>query len=77
MSSSPIKKIPFVIDNFDSSYRILEEESINIHDVIIPFSKFGYSKPTIFIYDGNEKISFKNRHPTFQDIFLEEFTNRR
>jgi len=48
-------------------------DSINFDDIIIPFSDFGISKNPSYIYNGNEDINFKERHPVYQKLFLDEF----
>jgi hypothetical protein len=52
---------------------ILKKEVIfNIKDIVIPFTQI-FPKNEEFIYNGSEKIPFKNRHPIYKAIFLNEF----
>jgi hypothetical protein len=44
---------------------------LSLKDIMIPFSHF--SKPEKYIYFGNEKIPFNQRHPIYQAIFKTEF----
>ena len=47
------------------------EESFNIKDFVIPFSKF--HKNEKYIYYGYERIPFSERHPEYQIILRNEF----
>ena len=49
------------------------EDSINFDDIIIPFSDFGIPKNPSYIYNGDEDINFKERHPIYKKLFLDEF----
>ncbi len=69
MSSQSQEKSEFIILSFED----YKEDSINFNKIIIPFSKLGISKKPIYIYKGLEKILFKERHPIYQSIFLDEF----
>ena len=73
MSSDSVKKTHHNLHRCNSPYETFKEDSINFNNIIIPFSKFGKSKCTSYIYNGNEKLSFKKRHPKFQAVFLNEF----
>ncbi len=53
-------------------YGILEEDPLNLKLAIISFTNFGKSEK--FIYDGHEKIPFKERHVLYQCILKNEFT---
>jgi hypothetical protein len=70
MSSQVEEKIEFIVLSFED----YQENSINFNRIIIPFSKFGLSKAPEYIYEGNENITFKKRHPEYKSIFLDEFT---
>jgi hypothetical protein len=70
MSSQSLEKKEII---FPSCNTFLED-SINFKKIIIPFSKFGNSKNSSYIYDGTEKIKFREKLPLYQDILLNEFT---
>ena len=70
MSSQTEEKTEFIVLSFED----YQENSINFTRIIIPFSKFGLSKDSEYIYEGNENITFKKRHPAYKSIFLDEFT---
>lgn len=59
--------------HFVPGYESVEEESINLKNIIIPFSKVGTSKKYSDFYNGAEDIPFKERHPIFKKILLNEF----
>ena len=42
----------------------------------IPFSAFGEFKKTEYIYFGHEKILFRDRHPEYRQIFMDEFLTK-
>ena len=69
MSSQTVEKKEPIFPIYDT-YR---EDFINFDDIIIPFSDFGISKNPSYIYNGNEDIHFKERHPVYQKLFLDEF----
>jgi len=69
MSSQSIEKTEFILLSFDT----YKEDSINFNKIIIPFSKFGISKNPSYIYEGNENITFKESHPVYKSIFMDEF----
>jgi len=46
---------------------------VNFKQIIIEFSWFGKSEKIDYIYYENEKIPFRERHPTYQTIFKYEF----
>ncbi|UCC20139.1 MAG: hypothetical protein JSV62_02325 [Promethearchaeota archaeon] len=71
MSSQTVGK---KIHIFPVYYTFLED-SINFNQIVIPFTKFGKSKRLSYIYEGIEKINFKKSHPSFQKIFLDEFSD--
>jgi len=54
---------------------IVEEEPVkkpfDLKEFVIPFSEFG--KSVKYIYFGFEKIPFKERHPVYQRILMNEF----
>ena len=39
----------------------------------IPFSSINEPSSSKYIYFGNEKIPFKERHPEYQKLFIYEF----
>ncbi len=69
MSSQSAEKTEFILLSFDT----YKEDCINFNKIIIPFSKFGISKNPVYIYEGLEKAKFKERHPVYKSIFLDEF----
>ncbi len=70
MSSQSVEKTELILLNFDT----YKEDSINFNKIIIPFSKFGITKRLLYIYEGRENITFKERHPLYKTILLDEFT---
>ena len=70
MSSQSVEKIELILLSFEDN----KEECINFNKILIPFSKFGISKSPEFIYEGLEKIIFKDRHPIYKSILLNEFS---
>ena len=59
----------------DKKYHEVEHdirESFQVKNVIIPFSLF-FGTQEDYIYSGEEKIPFKNRHPLYRVILLNEF----
>lgn len=69
MSSQSLEKKEYILLSFDT----YKEDSINFNKIIIPFSKFGISKNPVYVYVGLEKIAFKERHPVYKSIFMDEF----
>ncbi|MFX0021523.1 MAG: hypothetical protein ACFE9S_04305 [Candidatus Hermodarchaeota archaeon] len=69
MSSQSVEKTEIIILSFDN----YQEDSIDFKKILIPFSKFGISKTLEYIYEGFEKIIFKERHPCYKSILLDEF----
>ena len=65
MSSKSTEKKPQIISV--SSV----EEPLKLKNAIVPFSKFGHSIQ--YIYNGNEKIPFRERDPLYQTILKREF----
>jgi hypothetical protein len=51
----------------------LSSEKLEISQTINPFSKFSKKLNLKDIYTGNEKISFRNRHPIFKSLLRIEF----
>jgi hypothetical protein len=47
----------------------------NINKILIPFSDISSQSIEEFIYLGREKIPFRERHPVFQVLMLNEFVN--
>lgn len=60
------------IDKKVVHFEVDSKESSHIKNVVIPFSLF-FRKPQKFIYSGQEEILFKNRHPLYKSILLNEF----
>ena len=69
MSSQTVEKKVHIFPCDDTD----KEDSINFYEIIIPFSKFGNSQSLEYIYDGNENLEFKERHPTYRKLLLNEF----
>jgi len=70
MSSKTVKKKIQV----STKVQISKKRPINIKKLAIPFSEFiGHVKP-LYIYSGEEKVLFNNRHPEYQIIFKNEFS---
>jgi hypothetical protein len=70
MSSQSVDKTELIILSFDN----YQEDSIDFKKILIPFSKFCISKSPEYIYEGIEKMVFKERHPLYKLILLDEFT---
>ncbi|MFX0001307.1 MAG: hypothetical protein ACFE9Q_11315 [Candidatus Hodarchaeota archaeon] len=70
MSSQTVEKKEHIFPIYETYL----EDSINFDDIIIPFSDIGRSKTPSYIYKGDEDITFKKRHPIFQKLLLNEFT---
>ena len=51
----------------------ISKAPVNFKHLVIEFSNFGKSEKIHYIYIGNEKISFRDRHPIYQTIFRNEF----
>lgn len=69
MSSQTVEKKEPIFPIYDRYI----EDSINFDDIIIPFSDFVIPKNPSYIYNGDEDINFKERHPIYQKLFLDEF----
>ena len=69
MSSQTVKKKAQIFLIYDTDL----ENSINYDKIIIPFSELGKSESSSYIYDGNEELTFKERHPAYQKLLLDEF----
>jgi len=69
MSSQTVEKKGPIFPIYDTYI----EDSINFDDIIIPFSDFVIPKNLSYIYNGDEDINFKERHPVYQKLFLDEF----
>ncbi|MFX0029013.1 MAG: hypothetical protein ACFE8B_07380 [Candidatus Hermodarchaeota archaeon] len=52
----------------------MDQKSI-VEQIIIPFSEISSQVKEEYIYIGDEKIPFKERHPVFQTLMLSEFGN--
>ncbi|MFW9952050.1 MAG: hypothetical protein ACFFKA_18170 [Candidatus Thorarchaeota archaeon] len=56
-----------------SEENIADEDSINLSNVIIPFSNF-FTRIELFdLYSGEENIPFEERAPEFKQILQAEF----
>jgi len=63
-----------VIKIYQQSIERLDEMLIpDISGALMPFEESNQFEETQYIYDGNEKIPFKERDPEYQQIFNEEF----
>ena len=69
MSSRTVEKKEQTFPIYDTYI----ENSINFDDIIIPFSDLGESKRPSYIYEGDENISFKKRHPVYRKLLVDEF----
>ena len=69
MSSQSVEKKVVIFPYYDT----YKGDIINFNKIIILFSNFGGSIKPSYIYKGIEKISFKERHPVYQALFLKEF----
>ncbi|KKM15391.1 hypothetical protein LCGC14_1696550 [marine sediment metagenome] len=64
--SSEIKKKKYIkLEEFS-------EKRISIKSLILPFSLFPGKKEE-YIYHGEEKMLFRERHPEYRRLFLSEF----
>ncbi len=52
---------------------INDQHALDLSKLMIPFSMIPTKKRIEYIYLGHEKISFNERHPTYQMIFRNEF----
>ncbi len=69
MSSKTVKK-----KIHDSTKdQISKKRPINIKELTVPFSELLDHVKPLYIYNGNEEIPFKKRHPEYQTIFQYEF----
>jgi hypothetical protein len=73
MSYGKIEK--FYNDVLKSRYNNSVDHYFSLSNCVIPFSSLSKNKKTSWIYFGNEKISFKERHPEFRMILRNEFSN--
>ena len=48
---------------------------INFQRAVVSFSQFAGVSTTKFIYTGEERIPFQERHPEYQVIFRHEFAD--
>ena len=69
MSSKSIKKIHDEVG--ESKHKT--KNPINFHRAVVSFSQFAGASTTKFIYTGEERIAFQERHPEYQLIFRHEF----
>ena len=54
-------------------YGVLKEDPLNLKLAILSYKSFGKSEE--FIYEGHEKMHFHERHPIYQSILRNEFTD--
>lgn len=73
MSSGKIEK--FYNDVLKSRYNNSVEHHFSLSNCVVPFSFMSKIKQSSWIYFGNEKIPFKERHPEFRMIFRNEFSH--
>lgn len=45
----------------------------DVSRLLTPFTSIGDIEKPRFLYDGTEEIPFKERHPEYQEIFINEF----
>ena len=69
MSSKPVKKKTLSIPGKN----IDVEKPVNFRNIVINFSEFSKSENLGYIYFGDEKISFRERHLLYQSIIRNEF----
>ena len=60
--------------NFHREIVYKAEDYINFDEIVVSFSKIESHKSIGYIYNGSEKIPFRQRHPIFQNIFRNEFS---
>jgi len=73
MSSGKIEK--FYNDVLKSRYNNSVDHYFSLSNCVVSFSSLSKNKLTSWIYFGNEKIPFKERHPEFRMILRNEFSN--
>lgn len=73
MSSGKIEK--FYNDVLKSRYNNSVDHYFSLSNCVVSFSSLSKNKQTSWIYFGNEKIPFKERHPVFRMILRNEFSN--
>ena len=69
MSSKPLDKKHHELPKLEQ----IRKPPTQLSDLVISFSKF--CTPTQYIYYGHEKIPFLERHPVYQTILKEEFSD--
>ncbi|MHA2038912.1 MAG: hypothetical protein ACW98X_20965 [Promethearchaeota archaeon] len=67
------EKYAFFIDIIE---QFEDEFYPDISEAVVPFTNFGNTEEKKYIYEGHEKIPFKERDPTYQKIFIHEFFTR-
>ena len=67
MTVEVIEKNDIGIDSFDLKSTVSQ--------IFIPFSDISSQTPEVYIYSGGEQIPFRERHPIFQALMLDEFEN--
>jgi len=60
-------------DLIEESQRYSASLSFDYSKAFVPFSELPHHEMSKNIYEGHEKIPFKDRHPKFQKILLNEF----
>ena len=65
------------IDSIEENQPVLIEmdQKLIMEQIIIPFSEVSSQIREKYIYTGEEKIPFKERHPVFRSLMLNEFGN--
>ncbi|MFX1410054.1 MAG: hypothetical protein ACFFA6_06860 [Promethearchaeota archaeon] len=73
MSSGKIEK--FFNDVLKSRYNNSVDHYFSLSNCVVSFSSLPKNKQTSWIYFGNEKIPFKERHPEFKVLLRNEFAD--
>jgi len=71
LSSKPVKKKTLSLPGKN----IEVEKPVNFRNITINFAEFTKSEKLGYIYFGDEKIPFRERHLLYQSIIRNEFTN--
>jgi len=69
MSSKSVKREHEEVIKFE----VMVEDHFDLRRAVISFSKLSEHSTPEYIYTGQEKIPFKNRHPEYQSILRNEF----
>jgi len=71
LSSKPVKKKTLSLPGKN----IEVEKPVNFRNITINFAEFSKAEKLGYIYFGDEKIPFRERHLLYQSIIRNEFTN--